>query len=152
FLVVFGSVVLYTFTVTPAYEARTQLLIENLNPNVVKFEEVYDQNKSTNDYYQTQYRILQSRLIARRVLDTEKLWRDPIFAGTNSRFPTNPLLWGAAITRLFKDPASTPEKTETAEQSRAIDAFLELVTVTPLRNSRLVDVKFESPDPALSAR
>ena len=47
FLLVFGSVTVYTFTATPIYSARVQILIENENPNVVKFEEVYDQNKAT---------------------------------------------------------------------------------------------------------
>ena len=60
FVVVLGSVMLYTFTATPLYESRAQVLIENENPKVVKFEEVYDPSKSTDDYYQTQYRILQA--------------------------------------------------------------------------------------------
>src|ERR1051325_2895427 len=78
FIVVVGSVTLYTFTVTPIYSARVQILIENENPNVVKFEEVYEQNKTTNDYYQTQYRILQSRLLARRTIESERLWEHPL--------------------------------------------------------------------------
>lgn len=81
FLIVFGWVTVYTFTVTPIFSARVQILIENEDQNVVKFQEVYDQNKTTNDYYQTQYRILQSRLLARRTLDAEKLWEHPLFAG-----------------------------------------------------------------------
>src|SRR4051812_8423370 len=36
FVVVFGSVALYTFTATPQYEARAQVLIENVNLNIVK--------------------------------------------------------------------------------------------------------------------
>ena len=62
FLLVFGFMTVFTFTATPIYDATVQILIENENPNVVKFEEVYDQNKTTNDYYPTQYRILQSRV------------------------------------------------------------------------------------------
>jgi hypothetical protein len=76
FLIVFGSVTIYSFTATPLYTSRVQILIENENPNVVKFEEVYEQNKTTIDYYQTQYRILQSRLLAprrRTTVDTRGL-------------------------------------------------------------------------------
>src|SRR5580765_4126282 len=69
FLLVMVAVVIYTFTATPVYRARVQLLIENENPNVVSFKEVLDQEKTTNDYYQTQYRMLQSRALARRTLD-----------------------------------------------------------------------------------
>ncbi|HSL23055.1 MAG TPA: polysaccharide biosynthesis tyrosine autokinase, partial [Vicinamibacterales bacterium] len=49
------------------------------------------------------------------------------------------------------DPALVvPEETEA--QSRAIDAFVSRLRVSPVRNSRIVDVKFRSTDAALSAR
>ncbi len=48
--------------------------------------------------------------------------------------------------------ADVPAADETASQSGAIDRFLAGLTVSPIRNSRLVDVRFESPDPALSAQ
>jgi capsular exopolysaccharide synthesis family protein len=151
FVILFGSVTIYTFTATPIFSARTQVLIENENPNVVKFEEVYDQNKTTNDYYQTQYRILQSRLLARRTLDAEKLWEHSLFA-TNKT--TGSLF--AWIPRLFTDStavqAEPPDVAENAKQSSVIDVFLRNVTVTPVRNSRLVDVNFRSPDAVLASR
>lgn len=160
FVIVFGSVTVYTFTATPIYSARVQILIENENPNVVKFEEVYDQNKATNDYYQTQYRILQSRLLARRTLDAEKLWEHPLFAGTgeSSAVSLNPLAWASAgvhfVKGFFAEPveSATPEAEENATQSRIIDAFLGGVGVTPIRNSRLVDVSYRSTDPAMASR
>ena len=73
FLVVV-TVIIYTFTATPIYEAHAQLLIEVENPNVVSFKEVIEQDKATTDYYQTQYRILQSRTLARRTLSKLNLW------------------------------------------------------------------------------
>src|SRR5688500_10079521 len=45
FVIVLGSVMLYTFTATPLYQATVQVLIETENPNVVKFEEVYNPGK-----------------------------------------------------------------------------------------------------------
>jgi hypothetical protein len=42
FLVVFVSVVVYTFTQTPIFAARAQLLIEPENPNVISFKEVIE--------------------------------------------------------------------------------------------------------------
>lgn len=159
-LVVFGAVTVHTFRTTPIYTARVQILIENENPNVVKFEEVYDQNKTAYDYYQTQYRILQSRLLARRTLDAENLWNHPLFAGTekSSSVTLNPVAWAAAgvqfVRGFFTDPppAGTPEAEESATQSRIIDGFLGGLTVSPIRNSRLVDVSYRSPDPVMSSR
>ena len=159
FLIVFGSVTIYTFTATPIYSARTQILIENENPNVVKFEEVYDQNKATNDYYQTQYRILQSRLLARRTLDAEKLWNHPIFSGsTDTGVSLNPIQFarnfGSFVQGLFGDAptARSSEETESVSEARTIDQFLRGLTVAPVRNSRLVDVTYRSPDPGVSSR
>ena len=150
FLLVFGSVTVYTFTVTPSYNARVQILIENENPNVVKFEEVYDQNKATIDYYQTQYRILQSRALVRRTLDAEKLWDHPLI--------NRPPSWLAEYSPLnwFDQPPPTTAAEEvikeTRQQSRVIDNFLRGLAVTPVRNSRLVDLIYRSADPALSSR
>ena len=164
FTVVVGTALLHTFTVTPLYDAKVQILIENETPNVVKFEEVFRQNKDTDDYYQTQYRILQSRLLARRTIAAEKLWDHPQFNGTSasSGRGLNPLEWAAAgadFVRRAIGPGTPPlpdepgiDAAETAAQSPVIDAFLGGVTVTPVRNSRLVDVRYRSTDPALSAR
>src|SRR5262249_29210398 len=56
FLIVVLSVSVYTFTATPIYEARVQILIEKENTNVVTFKEAFEQNQITDDYYQTQYK------------------------------------------------------------------------------------------------
>ena len=80
FLLVLVSVTVYTFTVTPIYEARTRLLIEADNPNVVDFKEVIDEQGAKADYYQTQYNILQSRALARKALEDLKLWENEHFA------------------------------------------------------------------------
>ena len=158
FLVVFGAVAVYTFTATPIFSARTQILIENENPNVVKFEEVLDQNKTTNDYYQTQYRILQSRALARRTLDAEQLWEHPHFDLRDHTQSMNPLVWAGAAVRGVQDwvsgstDSAPSDAAESAAQSRVIDAFLRGLSVSPVRNSRLVDVSYRSPHPELSSR
>lgn len=134
FLVVFVAGVVYTFTKTPIYQAKVQLLIEPENPNVVPFRQVMEQNYQydASDYYQTQYKVLQSRSLARRTLDAAKLWSHPQFGGTAS--------------------GARPGQAETPAQSAAISAFLGSLKVSPIRNSRLVDVTFSSPDPQLAAR
>src|SRR3954471_15358012 len=52
FLIVVLSVSVYTFTATPIYEARVQILIEKEATNVVTFKEAIEQNQNTDDYYQ----------------------------------------------------------------------------------------------------
>jgi len=152
-LLVLAGTCVYTFTATPIFGARVQILIEKEATNVVSFKQAVEQNQVTDDYYQTQYRLLQSRALARRTLDTLQLWHNPQFAaGAASPLSPRGLLTGL-VSRFQPDskPSQPPSPDETKAQAKAIDAFLGAVTVSPIRNSRLVDVIFESPDPALSA-
>ena len=157
FGVAFGWMFLYNSTEIPLYTARVQLLIENDIPNVVKFDDVYETNKLTNDYYQTQYKILQSRLIARRTLEAGQLWKHPALVGPAvGAAPTyadylRTALQSAWIFSPVAAAASEPDADETSDQTAAVDTFLRSVTVTPVRNSRLVDVSFQSPDPQFAA-
>ena len=159
FTVVFLLVTVYTFTATPIYEATTKLLIESDNPNVVSFKEVIDEQGSKNDYYQTQYNILQSRTLARRTLNDLKLWNHEQFGGTPKAkaFSIGGAVSGAvdSVRGMFasQEPtAEVPASDETLIESRAIDAFLSNLKVSPVRNSRIVDVKFASTDAALAAQ
>jgi succinoglycan biosynthesis transport protein ExoP len=151
FLIVLGSITIYTFTATPVYEARVRLLIETENPNVVSFQEVIEQNKASSDYYQTQYRILESRALAQRTLEHAKLWSHPEF----SRTPDAVARAVAGATQFMArvlGRAETPQPaavdaSRTRDEERATDVFLSNLTIAPVRNSRLIDVRFESADP-----
>lgn len=158
FTLVVGSVTVYTFTATPIFEAKARLLIEAEEKNVVNFKQVVEEDQTKADYYQTQYNILQSRALARRTLDQLKLWETQPFGGeAEKKFSLKNAILGApaAVVGLFKSDDKTdknqiPGADETAAQSRAIDAFLANLTISPIRNSRLVDVKYRLPDPALA--
>jgi succinoglycan biosynthesis transport protein ExoP len=137
FTIIMLAVTVYTFTVTPIFEAQVRLLIEAENPNVVAFKQVIEEREANADYYQTQYSMLQSRSLARKTLDSLNLWNHPAFAAADGARIAN------GVTHEVAD--------ETAAQSLAIDAFLEGLVVAPIRNSRLVDVRYRSPDAALAA-
>jgi exopolysaccharide transport family protein len=163
FLLIVLSVAVHTFTVTPIYRATVQILIENEDPNVISFQEVLEQTQRTSDYYQTQYRILESRALARRTLGALDLWAHPQLnpgGGTDRAWSPVAMVRGAAgavggwVAGWFASgdaPVEPAAIDETAGQSAAIDRFLQGLTVTPVRNSRLVDLTFSSPDPALAA-
>ncbi len=156
FLVVVATVAIYAFTATPIYRARVQLLIEVENPNVVSFKEVLEQEKTTNDYYQTQYRMLRSRSLARRTLDQTQLWAEFEPRPGERRVTVTQAASGAigSVTGLFR-PARPPEPRlpdENAKQSAALDSFLSGLTISPVRNSRLVDIEYSSPRADLTAQ
>jgi len=82
FAVVLLYATIHTFSTTAVYEGRVQLLVESVNPSVVTFKEVVQQDNYNYDFYPTQYAILKSRTLARRTIDTLKLWDSPEFGGT----------------------------------------------------------------------
>lgn len=158
FLLVVGVVAVYTFTAIPIYSAKARLLIESDERNVVEFKQVIEENQTRQDYYQTQYSMLQSRALARKTLDSLALWNKAPFGGAAP--PQQPSVW-RTIRRLPRKllsggggqpAAGAAGADETVAQSRAIDIFLAHLTVTPVRNSRLVDLKYSLPDPKLATQ
>lgn len=155
FLTVVLSIALYTFSSVRIYEGTVRILIERENPNVVSFQQVLEQSELTDDYYETQYRILQSRRLARRTLDALDLWSHPQFTPP-PRLSVRRIVMAPinTVSRWFEPPRpiEAPDAAETRAQSRVIDNFLRDVTVAAVRYSRLVDVTFKSPDPGLAAK
>jgi len=150
FALLFLGTAIRTFTTTPIFEGQVQLLLDPANPNVMKFQEVNQGSYLYEQYfYQTQVNILKSRGLARRTIEALKLWDSPeLGEGASSPGVV------ARITGLFSTAGKTTEALgvgETAKQSLAIDAFLKALTVAPIRNSSLVNVRFASADPALAA-
>ena len=86
---------LYVYTITPIFQATATLLIESEDANVVSIDEVYGIPTANNEYYETQFQILQSRELAERVIDTLKLAEHPEFdpAQKKDKFSFNPLNW-----------------------------------------------------------
>ena len=162
FAVTVITVIIHTFTATPIYEATTRLIIDQENPNVVSIQEVMAVDASGTDYYQTQYKIIESRAVAREVIKRLHLAESEEFRPK----PKNDFLsslkrsvgqtisfWTQSITSLFsgkEPPQETSE--ETLEDSTLVGAFVSRIKVEPIRNSRLVDVSFQAKDPGLAAK
>ena len=148
FTVVVLSIVVYAFTVTPIFEARTRLLIETDDPNIVAFTTVIDEAQAKADYYQTQYNILQSRALARESIDDLKLWSSPLLVPGKDGWLTQASRF---VSERLTGDTPAPVMDETGMHSQVVDEFLSNLTIAPIRNSRLVDVKYRSSDPALAA-
>jgi capsular exopolysaccharide synthesis family protein len=107
-------------------------------------------------YYQTQYRILQGRELIRRVVRTLDLGAVPEFNGTAAP-PQTPLSMARdALRRVTELAGGTPPppapRTPTADESALVDAFVSRLTITPVTDSKLVNVAFRSSDAKLAAR
>jgi uncharacterized protein involved in exopolysaccharide biosynthesis len=162
FAVVFVSVIIFTFTATPIYRATARVIIEKDDPKVVSIQEVMTVDSSGLDYYQTQYKIIESRAVAREVIKRMRLAESEEFVPK----PKDTLLgrMGRSISEAIdalksmiraekkKIPEGGVLVPEAEEESPLVSAFISRINVTPIRNSRLVDIGFEAKDPALSAK
>ena len=69
----------YAYTATPIYSATSTLLIESQANSPITFEQLVGAETENQEYYQTQYELLQSRGLAKRVVDRLNLWEHPEF-------------------------------------------------------------------------
>jgi polysaccharide biosynthesis transport protein len=174
-LAVVGTVALLTARTVPMYQARAQLMIEVDRPKVVVFEgdSKADRGDETQDYQETQRRILQSRTLANQTLETLELWQHPAFTGPQEppsalqrRWNTVAEWFSALPAKISKsdnyvrgglaqpegpDPDEALGFKDSAEHSAAIDRFLSHLNVNQAGASRLVDVSFTAADPKLAA-
>src|SRR5262249_33551317 len=58
---------IYTFKQTPIYQATVSIQIDKENPNILSFKDVYQIDTETDDTLRTQFEVLKSRRLARRV-------------------------------------------------------------------------------------
>ena len=134
-IVVVATVTLGSLLKRPIYTATTRLQIEQNMPKVLPFQEIMASVPDRrNDFYQTQYGLIQSRRVAGDVIGSLGLAKVEEFE-----------------VRIGKRAGRglTPEQ---VAQFERIDLFLEKLKVSPVRNSRLVDLSFASYDPVLAAR
>ena len=135
FSAIFLIGLLLTFTATPIYEATASLIIEKENTNALSFQEFMAADPFSDEYYQTQNKILESRVLARKVIRRLGLDKNESF---------------------FHKPETKASAPDAAQQKEASDdalvgLLLGGLRIEPLRNTRIVYVRYQSRDPALAA-
>ncbi len=157
FSIVVIFVAIYVLIATPIYKASARLVIEKENPNVVSIQEVMAVNASGTDYYQTQYKIIESRVVAREVIKRLNLDQSEEFCPSpKDNFISNLKntisdIKNSIISILKTDKTSKEKETEEyGRDSGLVSAFISRIGVSPIRNSRLVDISFEAKDPVLA--
>ena len=165
FVLTTAAMMIQGYSSIQLYRAQGRLLIENERttaiPGLGANEEFYE---DPEPYYQTQYKILKGRDLTRRVVAKLELGKVPEFNGTLTP-PATPLSLMldvrkrvlALLWRQKPAPAPAPEvaKVEappSVDESALVSAFVGRVSIDPVRGSRLVDVSFDSVDPAFSSK
>jgi uncharacterized protein involved in exopolysaccharide biosynthesis len=163
FAIVVITVAIYSFTATPIYEATTRLIIDKENPNVVSIQEVMAIDASGTDYYQTQYKIIESRTVAREAIKRLHLQgsgeffpkpKDGFISSLKRSAQETITFWKDSIASLLRtgDIATSKILEGYEQESSLVSDFIDRVKVSPIRNSRLVDVNFQAKDPVLATK
>jgi capsular exopolysaccharide synthesis family protein len=137
--------VLITFLSTPQYRAITVIQIERQGPDILTFKDVVGTDPAWNayqDFYQTQYKILQSRSVLRIAAERLDLMNRPELV-TRTGSPVGRLIkWARGL-------VSGPR--EEADQVEVAMAFIAGgLSIAPVRSSHLVEVRFTDRDPDLA--
>jgi capsular exopolysaccharide synthesis family protein len=130
--VMVSVVTVVSFRTRPIYEAVSRLEINGEVPDLANLRELFLQMPTSDDFIQTQVRILESDDLAIQTVRALRLYDKPEFAVRTSATAA-----GAPFTPV--------------EEMMLIGAFKSRLRVEAVRSSRLVDVHFESIEPKLAA-
>lgn len=138
--------VVATLLMTPQYTATAKIEIQRSSAQVTEFEGVERDQAGVTDqeFYQTQYGLLQSRTLAERVANQLNLVNRPLLFETYGVQPEGP---------AFQEVGGRyPADGFATRQRLAGQILLQHVSIDPTRLSRLVDIKVTSPNPDFSAQ
>ena len=151
FIIVLTTTAFHSFKASPIYQATAQLEIRKENPYVVSLEEVMSVTATDSLFHQTQYKVLSSRSLALRVINSMNLKDSREFK------PHEVSIWD-----MFKKPQPEEEpdnndknidkNIELAKLDKnagLIDSYLRRFSVAPIQKSRLVTISFTGYDPKM---
>ncbi len=148
-LIVTATVAIGTLKQKPVYAGKVLVEINPEQPNVLNFKEILQiDNADVDSYRETQYKILESRTLAERVVKDLKLYLYPEFYRNRS-------LLGLLESDPHKIPSTSdpgPPDPSTDAYGNSIRQFMGSIDVSPVRRSNLVEISLESRDPQLAAR
>ena len=140
-IVTLTLVLIATVREKPVYRAASMLEIEQENPNIITVQQLFQFQNVSDDYLQTQYKILRSDTLARQVI--EELHLDEV-----REFNPPGQSWQMKSVRAAVADAAPP--VNAAGEQAVLTRFGDRLSVEPVLRSRLVRVSFDSYDPQLA--
>jgi polysaccharide biosynthesis transport protein len=134
-LTVVTVVTIASFKMKPEYEAAARVEVDKEAQNLQPFPDsnAYGEYEDSENYVETQTKILQSETLALMTIKSMDLGRYPEFGGS-----PNSMAWQHAGA--------------TARRPAILGAFLGRLSVKRVPSSRLIEVQFEAEDPQLAAQ
>ncbi len=157
---VFLLVALYTFLVTPQFKAQGVMRASSQNSTVTKFDSLDAKPLLNLEFQQTQINLLKSNQLANRVIEKLELTSNAIFNprvnGQKDTAPAKSLFAGIKnFIRADQEQDQISVLHEDAQNQllayNILQSFQQRLKVSPVRNSELIQITFESPDPVLTA-
>ena len=134
---VVAAVAAGTYMQTPIYRASGLIELRGQSGEGVSVDELFQAQRLSNQFLETQYGMLRSPALARRTMTTVGLLA-PSGSGAAGA--------GAGDSSGAAQPGSD------SEADQEVNAFADRLIVDPVAGSNLVWIHFESPDPQLAAR
>lgn len=143
-LAVFTVALIATLKETPIYRARALVEIEKENQNILTVQELFQLEDVSDAYLESQYKILQSDSLARRVIQQLRLDEVKEFNP-----PRKSWAIGKSVQRNNSGAGPAPRSDSDQAILRRFESDLR---IEPVRQSRLVQVSFEAQDRELAAK
>ncbi len=127
FIVVFVVVLIGTLSSKPVYKASTKVLIEKVEPYNLSMMYPY-YTPYDPEFYETQYQLIKSKSVAEKVVKMLSL--------------------ESTYERYFKDSGNPFGEDDKISKTEILaDIITAGIVVTPVKNSKIVNISFMSPNP-----
>ena len=134
-LTVVTVVTIATFKMKPVYVAAARVEVDREAQSIQPFPDSnsYDDYVDSENYIETQTKILQSETLALQTIKSMDLGRYPEFGGRPNTF-------------------IIPHAGVTSQRPAILGSFLGSLSIQRIKDSRLIEVRFEAQDPQLAAQ
>src|ERR1700716_3342571 len=145
--VLLSVILIATLKQKPVYRAQALLEIQKENPDIPTIKELYELDSVSDAYLRSQYTILGSESLARRVID--HLGLDALGEFNSPKWWSWRKEKKAPAGQVF---ATGPSRANREVYQRVLERFEDRLNINPVNRSRLVAIQFDSHDAELAAR
>lgn len=167
-VIVVTTVTIYSFTQKPVFTATATLEILKESPRILTFDEVGVAPTASDEFVKTQHQLLRSRTLAQLTIDALQLQSHPEFSdvGKTIHFSFDVIkntvkdavtnFFGRLFSRKGRDVNQSAPSLENSDVPEdrifLVNHLLGKLEVEPIKDTRLVRIKFTTFDRELSAR
>ena len=146
---------IYSFTVAPVYQAQVKIQIDSKLSEAVPIgmDQSVRRGEKPQEFYLTQYILLKSRSLAKNVIQQLKLEESAELNGAPSFFNFSFIknIIKSVFQAVFSGDSEEGSNSSIDPYSKLVDKFLRKLIISPIRNSHIVEIKYQSTSPKNAA-